>query len=48
VTVGEGARIGAKAGVIGDVPPNATVLGYPAVDRSRWLRAMARLLRRPR
>jgi UDP-3-O-[3-hydroxymyristoyl] glucosamine N-acyltransferase len=47
VCVGAGARIAAKSGVIGDVPPNATVAGYPAVDRSRWYRGMARALRSP-
>ena len=46
VTVGEGARIAAKAGVIGDIPSGVTVAGYPAVERMRWLRGMARLLRK--
>lgn len=46
VDVGDGARLAAKAGVIGDVPPGAVVAGYPAVDRTRWLKAMARLLQR--
>ena len=45
VAVGDGARIAAKSGVIGDVPPGATVAGYPAVPRMRWLRALARLYR---
>ncbi|HEY3237288.1 MAG TPA: UDP-3-O-(3-hydroxymyristoyl)glucosamine N-acyltransferase [Polyangiaceae bacterium] len=45
VQVGEGARIAAKSGVIGDVPAHATVAGYPALPRMRWLRAMARLVR---
>ncbi|UQA54852.1 UDP-3-O-(3-hydroxymyristoyl)glucosamine N-acyltransferase [Polyangium aurulentum] len=44
VTVGAGARLAAKAGVIGDVPEGATFGGYPAVDKARWLRAMARAL----
>lgn len=44
VRVGDGARLAAKSGVIGDVPAHATVAGYPAVDRARWLRATARLL----
>lgn len=43
VTIGDGARLAAKAGVIGDVPPGAAVAGYPAVDKGRWLRAMARI-----
>jgi UDP-3-O-[3-hydroxymyristoyl] glucosamine N-acyltransferase len=45
VTIGEGARVAAKSGVIGDVPPWAIVAGYPAVSRSRWLRALATLYR---
>lgn len=45
LTVGDGARIAAKSGVIGDVPAGATVAGYPAVDRHRWLRALAELYR---
>lgn len=44
VTVGDGARLAGKAGVIGDVAPGAAVAGYPAVERSRWLRATARAL----
>jgi UDP-3-O-[3-hydroxymyristoyl] glucosamine N-acyltransferase len=39
VTVGDGARVAAKSGVIGDVPAGATVAGYPALPRARWLRA---------
>jgi UDP-3-O-[3-hydroxymyristoyl] glucosamine N-acyltransferase len=46
VRVGRGARIAAKSGVIGDVPDGAVVAGFPAVPRTRWLRAMARLLGR--
>lgn len=45
VVVGDGARIAGKSGVIGDVPAGATVAGYPAVPRMRWLRALARLYR---
>lgn len=45
VVVGEGARIAAKSGVIGDVPAGAVVAGYPAVPRTRWLRALAKLYR---
>jgi UDP-3-O-[3-hydroxymyristoyl] glucosamine N-acyltransferase len=45
VTIGERARLAAKAGVIGDVEPGATVAGYPAVDRVRWLRGIAGMLR---
>ena len=46
VHIGAGAHIAAKSGVIGDVAPGRVVAGYPAVDRRRWLRGMARLLRR--
>jgi UDP-3-O-[3-hydroxymyristoyl] glucosamine N-acyltransferase len=45
VTVGDGVRIAAKSGVIGDIPDGAIVAGYPAVPRSRWLRAFATLYR---
>jgi UDP-3-O-[3-hydroxymyristoyl] glucosamine N-acyltransferase len=45
VTVGAGARIAAKSGVISDVPEGATVAGYPAVARGRWLRAWAKVFR---
>lgn len=45
VTVGDFAKIAAKSGVIGDVPAGATVAGYPAVSRMRWLRALAWLHR---
>jgi UDP-3-O-[3-hydroxymyristoyl] glucosamine N-acyltransferase len=45
VTIGDGARLAAKSGVIGDVPAGATFAGYPAVDRHRWLRALAELYR---
>jgi UDP-3-O-[3-hydroxymyristoyl] glucosamine N-acyltransferase len=48
VVVGDGARIAAKSGVIGDVPPGATVAGYPAVARIRWLRALAKFYSAPR
>ncbi|MCK6586685.1 MAG: UDP-3-O-(3-hydroxymyristoyl)glucosamine N-acyltransferase [Polyangiaceae bacterium] len=46
VSIGAGAKLAAKSGVIGDVPPGAVVGGYPAVDRARWLRAVARMLRK--
>jgi UDP-3-O-[3-hydroxymyristoyl] glucosamine N-acyltransferase len=42
---GERARLAAKAGVIGDVAAGSTVAGYPAVDRVRWLRGIAHMLR---
>lgn len=45
VRIGDGARVAAKSGVIGDVPEGATVAGYPAVDRHRWLRGLAEIYR---
>lgn len=45
--IGDGARIAGGAGVIGDVSPGATVAGYPAVDRARWLRGIAAMLSPP-
>jgi UDP-3-O-[3-hydroxymyristoyl] glucosamine N-acyltransferase len=41
VHIGDSARVAAKSGVIGDVPERATVAGYPAVARARWLRGIA-------
>ena len=43
VTIGDGARIAAKSGVIGDVVAGSTIAGYPAVERHRWLRGLAEL-----
>ena len=43
VSIGDHARIAAKSGVIGDVAASATVAGYPAVERQRWLRGLAEL-----
>ncbi len=45
VRIGDEARVAAKSGVIGDIPAGATVAGYPAVDRHRWLRGLAELYR---
>lgn len=39
--LGRGCRVGAKSGVAQDVPPGATVSGYPAIDHRRWLRSSA-------
>ncbi len=47
-TIGAGAKIAAKSGVIGDVPPGAVFAGYPAIERGRWLRGLARVFARPR
>lgn len=45
VVIGDGVKIAAKSGVIGDVAAGATVAGYPAVERGRWLRGLAELYR---
>ena len=44
-TIGDHARLAGRSGVIGPIAPHATVAGYPAVDRIRWLRAVARMMR---
>ncbi|MBU6355837.1 MAG: UDP-3-O-(3-hydroxymyristoyl)glucosamine N-acyltransferase [Rhodospirillales bacterium] len=49
--IGQGAQIGAQAGVISDVPPEAILLGSPAQSRHEFFRQVAtlkRLVRRPR
>lgn len=48
--IGQGAQIGAQAGVISDVPPKAILLGSPAQSRHEFFRQVAtlkRLVRRP-
>ena len=45
LTVGSGARIAAQAGVIGDIPPGATVSGYPARHHRDVLRQAASMKR---
>jgi len=45
VRIGPGAQIAAKAGVIGDIRENTVVAGYPAIERGRWLRGVAQMLR---
>lgn len=49
--IGQGAQIGAQAGVISDAPPGAILLGSPAQSRHEFFRQVAtlkRLVRRPR
>jgi UDP-3-O-[3-hydroxymyristoyl] glucosamine N-acyltransferase len=41
--VGDGARLGAQAGVIGDVPAGATFWGTPARPRTETLRRLANM-----
>ncbi|MGE0320850.1 MAG: DapH/DapD/GlmU-related protein [Polyangiaceae bacterium] len=43
VRVGNRAQVAAKTGVIRDVPAGEVVAGFPAVSRTRWLRATAKL-----
>jgi UDP-3-O-[3-hydroxymyristoyl] glucosamine N-acyltransferase len=46
VSLGDGARVGAQGGVIGDVPAGVTVSGYPArphAEKMRELGALAAL-----
>lgn len=45
LTVGRGARVTVQGGVIGNIPPGATVSGYPARDHREFLRAQAALYR---
>lgn len=50
IVIGDRARIAAGSGVIGDVPADGVVAGYPAVPRMRWLRGLSvlyRLLEKP-
>ncbi len=44
-TMGDGAIIGAGSGVMGDVEPNKTMLGYPAVEAREALKQWAMLKR---
>ena len=45
--VGDDARVAGKAGVTRNVPEGATVAGFPARARGRWLRGEAALRRLP-
>ncbi len=47
IIVGDGARVAARSGVASNVPAGASVEGYPAMDRWRWLRVVAGLARTP-
>ncbi|HEY1417350.1 MAG TPA: UDP-3-O-(3-hydroxymyristoyl)glucosamine N-acyltransferase [Myxococcaceae bacterium] len=47
VHIGDGARIAAQSGVPHDVPPGATMSGYPAVEHALWLRQSAALKQLP-
>ena len=41
VIIGEGAQIGAGAGVFRDVAPKAVMGGYPSLPMRQWLREVA-------
>ena len=45
VTIGRGARVAARSGVMNDVPPGETWGGYPARPRMQWMRQQATLAR---
>jgi UDP-3-O-[3-hydroxymyristoyl] glucosamine N-acyltransferase len=45
IKIGRGARLAAGAGVIRDVPPGATVAGYPAIPIRDWHRQTVSLAR---
>ncbi len=47
VTLGRGARVSVASIVYGDVPPGATVSGYPAHEHQRFLREQALVRRLP-
>jgi UDP-3-O-[3-hydroxymyristoyl] glucosamine N-acyltransferase len=45
VTVGKGARVAARSGVMNDIPPQQTWGGYPARPKMQWMRQQAMLAR---
>ncbi len=45
LTVGNGARVTVQGGVIGDIPPGATVTGFPARNHREYFRAQAAMYR---
>ena len=47
IVVGDGTMVGGQAAVIGDVPPNSKVSGYPARDHRKALRLLAAQNRLP-
>jgi UDP-3-O-[3-hydroxymyristoyl] glucosamine N-acyltransferase len=47
ITVGDGARVAAQAGVIGDVDPGVTIMGFPARPQREFLKAAAAQYRVP-
>jgi UDP-3-O-[3-hydroxymyristoyl] glucosamine N-acyltransferase len=47
LTIGDGARVGARSGVSRDIPAGATYFGYPARPHREAMRAAAAFLRLP-
>jgi UDP-3-O-[3-hydroxymyristoyl] glucosamine N-acyltransferase len=45
VTIGDGAKIAGKSGVMRDVAAGETVAGYPAMPIRQWHRQTAALIR---
>ena len=45
VTIGRGARVAARSGIMHDVPPGETWGGYPAKPRRQWMREVTTLAR---
>tara|TARA_B110000971_G_C19907708_1_gene453082 strand:- start:763 stop:996 length:234 start_codon:yes stop_codon:yes gene_type:complete len=45
LTIGAGATVGAGSGVIADVPPKGSVLGYPATESREMLKQWVALKR---
>ena len=45
ITVGKGAILAARSGVMSDIPPGEIWGGYPARPRTEWLRQQAMLAR---
>jgi UDP-3-O-[3-hydroxymyristoyl] glucosamine N-acyltransferase len=47
ITIGDGARLGAQAGVPNSVPAGETYTGYPAQPHREWLREQAAIRNLP-
>jgi UDP-3-O-[3-hydroxymyristoyl] glucosamine N-acyltransferase len=47
VNIGDGVTIGAKAGVMNDIPPGGTYVGIPATPERQQLQIMAALQKLP-
>ena len=47
ITVGDKVNVGAQTGIPSSVPSDKTLMGYPAIDSSKWLRQCVYLNRLP-